>query len=290
MPSARAATAEYNDAESVESFTSCSDGINTGSILTSGVLLDISSVFDGLKMSLYKFDIMTIATRLNVWAFNRKLNQEHVDAIYNDFIKQKHPHLIGSIKLVHDQQKDDFQIIDGQHRLAMINKYIQEGHTTSVNVFIEIYHVQSLNDPNVFKLFKMANTNLNVTVEDDVNVHIAEIVNALAEDPELRKGIIDKNDGRVNRPKISKKDLYEVLKANIKAQDLRLPVKDIVERIKAVNRLIGGKTNRELFGRTDPSQTNLNMKGKADAHNFYLNMPGRYPPERWIDMIGNQVA
>lgn len=285
MSSPRKNAANY--AESVESFATCCEEANiTTSILNKGVLLDIKSVFDGIKMSLYKFDIMTIANELNVWAFNRKLNEEHVNNLYNDFVKHRYPHFIGNIKVVMDEE-NNCQIIDGQHRLAVIRKYIDEGHKAVIETYIDVYHVQSLTHPDVFTLFKMANTNLNVTVEDDVNMHIAEVVDALATDPELYKGIIDKNDGRVQKPKIAKKELYELLKTNIKAQDLRLPVEEIVRRIKIINTLIGTKSNLELFGRKDPSQTNLNMKGRADAHNFYLNLHGRYTPERWIEMISS---
>lgn len=273
-----------NYAESVESFASCND-IDNISILSKGVLLDITSVFEGIKMSFYKFDILTVANDLNVWAFNRKLNETHVEDIYNEFIKQRHPFLMGSIKVVKDES-NVFQVIDGQHRLAMIRKYIDAGYRTPVNVFIEVYHVETMKDPVVFELFKMANKNLNVSVEDDVNIHLTKVVDALIVDSELVKGIIDKNDGRVNKPKISKKNLYEALKTHIKAQHLRLPIEIIVERIKTINREIGLKSNIELFGRNVPSQTNLNMKGKADAHHFYLNLPGKFTPEVWIDMIG----
>jgi hypothetical protein len=293
MSSPRSTTATYAESvDSCASFQSCSSSSgegsdNNSSILNKGVLLDITSVFEGIKLSLYKFDIVTIANDLNVWAFNRQLNEEHVTSMYKDFLNQKYPHLMGSIKVVKGED-GSFQVIDGQHRLAMIKRYTDDGHKTPVNVFIEVYHVECVNHPIVFELFKMANKNLNVSVDDDVNMHLSEVVNALMADPQLSRGITDKNDGRVNKPKISKKDLYEALKTNIKAQDLRLPVPIIVERVKAINMLIAKKTNIELFGRRDPSQTNLNMKGKADAHNFYLNLPGRFPPEQWIKMISKQ--
>lgn len=257
-------------------------------VLDKGVLIDICSVFDNIKLSLYKFDIITIANDMNVWAFNRKLNQDHIDEMYNVFIQQKNPHMMGTIKVVRTKI-DEIRVIDGQHRLSMVKKYIDEGHTSPVNVFVEVYHVDSLEHPVVFKLFKMANTNLNVSVEDDVNMHIVNLVNALANDKVLGKGIIDNNDGKVRHPRISKKHLYELLKDHIKAQDIRLSVEETVKRIKDINEQIGSKSNLELFRRKKPCSTKLNFKNTADKIHFYLNLPGGFCPEVWIKMISTHM-
>lgn len=253
-------------------------------ILDRGVLIDINTVYDGIKLSLYKFDMLTIIDDLNVWAFNRKLNLEHIDSMYNAFIQQKYPHMMGTIKVV-KAKGDELQVIDGQHRIAMIEKYINEGNTGPINVYIEVYHVQSLDHPSVFTLFKMANTNLNVTVEDDVNLHIAEIVNALVSDAILGKGIVDKSAGKVQKPRISKKELYELLKDNIRAQDIKLSVSDTVRRIKEINEEISTMDNLQLFRRRHPSDKNVNFKAKADELHFYLNLPGQYNPKNWIQRL-----
>lgn len=257
-------------------------------ILDKGVLIDICTVFEGIKLTLYKFDITTIVNDLNVWAFNRTLNQDHIDALYKAFIQQKNLHMMGTIKVV-KAKEDEMQVIDGQHRLAMVKKYIEEGHTSPVNVFVEVYHVDTLDNPLVFQLFKMANTNLNVSVEDDVNMRLVNIVNALASDNVLRHGIVDKNHGNVHRPRISKKQLYELLKDNIKAQDIKLSVDDIVKRIKDINDEISTKSNLELFRRKQPCETKMNFKHSAEKIHFYLNLPGSYAPEHWIKMISTQT-
>ena len=41
---------------------------------------------------------------INDYAWNRKLNQEHVDKIYSDLTKMENPHLIGTFKIIQREQ------------------------------------------------------------------------------------------------------------------------------------------------------------------------------------------
>jgi hypothetical protein len=249
-------------------------------------LLNESIVFDDIKLSLYKYDAELFCNMFDVWAFNRKLKDEHVQNIYEHLSSQRVPHLMGSIKAIRDAE-NNFQIIDGQHRLEALKLYIINHTGIPVSILVEIYDVPSVHDDIVFELFKIANNNLNVTPEDDVDMTIANLVNQLMKDPELSKGIINKNDGRINRPRISQKMLYEELKHNLKVEHLKLPIDTIVERIKMINKHIAKLDYLQLFGRKDPSQTNINMRCNAARYDFFLNMGGKFTPDKWIDMIGN---
>ncbi len=250
------------------------------------VLLDESIVFDNIKLSLYKYDAKTFCNQFDVWSFNRKLRTEHVQKIYSDLCLQKNPYLMGSIKAIKDN-KNKIRIIDGQHRLEALKMFMDNSDSVDKNVciLVEIYHVSSLDNDIVFELFKIANNNLNVSVEDEIDMFVVNIVNRLIAEPELSKGIIDRNDGRVYRPRISKKVLYEELKKNLKAEHMTLSIQTIVNRIKLINKHISKMDCLQLFGRKETSQTNVNIRCNAAKYGFFLNMTGKYPPEKWIEMI-----
>jgi hypothetical protein len=248
-------------------------------------LLNESIVFDDIKLSLYKYDAELFCNMFDVWAFNRKLKEEHVQNIYQHLCSQKHPHLMGSIKAIRDTE-NNFQIIDGQHRLEALRLFITNHTNKQVLIIVEVYDVTSISDDIIVDLFKIANNNLNLSIEDEVDVNIKRIVEALSKDPELKGGIIDKKAGKIYRPRISKNALYEEFKQNLKVEHLKLPIDVIVERIKMINRYISKMDCLQLFGRKETSQINVNCRCNASKYGFFLNMTGKYPPEKWIDMIG----
>lgn len=285
------------DNESEVSFksTHSKDNADVKDILERGVHLISDIGFDNIPITWYKFDASQICEELNTWAFNRKLNIEHIEHIYDALRQSKNPCFMGSIKVIKDIN-NNFQVIDGQHRLQAMRKYINDINDGTLpnkskhwNIILEIYHVNSVSDAIVFELFKIANNNLNMTAEDDVNMYIAGVMDAIVSDRELSKGVIDVDDKRVNRPRITKKALYEAMKDNIRAQDTRFSKEEIVARIKRLNYIMSVKSNLEMFGRKKLSDKNAKQKEKADKLGFYLNLDGRFPPCEWIPMIGDVV-
>jgi hypothetical protein len=227
-------------------------------------------------MSMYQFSARAIIDDLNIWAFNRRVNNEHVQSICDDLLKQQHPHLIGTIKAVFDAESDEMRVIDGQHRIEALQKYFDINRIRDVNVILEVYYVDDINSPDVYMLYKKANANLNVSVDDDVNVHLSDIVNALSNDPRLSKGIVDKNDGRVNRPRISKKQLFEAFKEHMRVQDMKLSIDDVVGRVVFINKQLKEKISE---------QQRRIQKAKAENYDFYLNMTEK-ALDKWIPTIG----
>jgi hypothetical protein len=269
----------HKDNNSVSSYNICD-------IFSESKLLDTSFTFDNIKQTLHKFDTNSFVDEFDVWAFNRKLNDEHVNNLFKVLCEQTNPHFMGTIKVVKDT-KNVCQIIDGQHRLEAIKMLKKEYPKKNMTIYVEVYHVDRIDNNIVHELFKMANSNLNISIQDDLNIFVIELVNKLAENPNLKNGIVDKNDGRINRPRISKKTLYEALKDNLKANHTQLSISTLVDIIEKINIQISQMSNLELFGRNNICDTNKNMKRNAMKYNFYLNLPGRYPPEKWIEMISS---
>ena len=284
-----------NASESSFKSLNSKDGSESRDILEKGVHLVSDIGFDNIPITWYRFDASQICEELNTWAFNRKLNIEHIEDIYEELKKSRNPCFMGSIKVINDLE-NNFQVIDGQHRLQAMRRYINDidngllpNKSKHWNIIIEIYHVNSVSDPIVFELFKIANNNLNMTAEDDVNMYIASVMDAIVSDRVLGKGVIDVDNKGVHRPRITKKALYEAMKDNIRAQDTRFSIEEIVARIKRLNDILGAKSNLEMFGRKKISDKNAKQKEKADKLGFYLNLDGRFTPAEWIPMIGDVV-
>jgi hypothetical protein len=284
-----------NASEASFKSTNSKDNADVKDILERGVHLVSDIGFDNIPITWYRFDASQICEELNTWAFNRKLNIEHIEHIYEALKQSKNPCFMGSIKVIKDAS-NNFQVIDGQHRLQAMRKYINDidngllsNKSKHWNIILEIYHVNSVSDPIVFELFKIANNNLNMTAEDDVNMYIAGVMDAIVSDRELNKGVIDVDYKGVHRPRITKKALYEAMKDNIRAQDTRFSKEEIVARIKRLNDILSTKTNVEMFGRKKISDKNAKQKEKADKLGFYLNLDGKFPPSEWIPMIGDVV-
>lgn len=235
--------------------------------------------FNGIPRKICLIYARELIRICDVWSYNRRLNQEHITKIENDLKTQKYPNLLGTIKLIF--KNNEYKVIDGQHRLQAIINVIKNDETMKWDfiLMVEIYNVSDLNDEVINDLYIKANKNLNINVEDELNLFLMELINKLEKDTILKAGIIDKQDGSVYRPRISKKDLYEKLKKYyIKKPDDTVEL--IYEKIKQKNREIGIMNTVSLFGDVDSKM--ISQYDKAVKINFFLNMNCKIPIEKWI--------
>lgn len=245
-------------------------------------------VFQNTTFELYICDARSLLRHVDNWSFNRCVRHHHVKSIVDDLKCMRYPHLLGSIKIVRNSHhKQQLRIIDGQHRLLAIRQIMEQDEfmTWNMDVIVEIYEVENINYGNdVFDLYIKANKNMNVEPEDSLDMEIVNIVNALCQDKILSMGIIDKQDGSVYRPRISKKELYENFKSHYKPLE-KMRLEHVVARVKEINRKIGLMSHRNMFGEKS-TQRVARQKKKADDLKFYLNVAdSRYPPKIWIPII-----
>lgn len=249
------------------------------------------TVFRNTTFELYVCDARTLFRLVDNWSFNRCVRNHHVQSIYKDLKNMCHPHLLGSIKIVRNPEKEH-RIIDGQHRLLAIRQILEEDEamTWNMDVVVEMYDVDDIQYGNqVFDLYIKANKNMNMDPEDSLDMEIITIVNALCQDKILSAGIVDKQDGSVYRPRISKKDLYEQFKNHYKPSE-KMKTEHIVHKIKEINRKLGLMSHRNMFGERSVQRVS-HQKKKADDLKFFLNMAeSKYPPKIWIPFIYKDIC
>lgn len=244
----------------------------------------------GCTISLYVENVRTVAPYLNIWSYNRKLNKEHKDKI-KEALVDRHPYFLGSIQVVRDRS-NNMRVINGQHRLKAIEEKIIVDIDMEFNmdIIFEVIDIPLEDMDNIEEdtsvideLFKKANISLNMVPEDDKDIFCKKLVNAMVEDNLLKKGIKDKTTGSVYRPRIVKKDLYEAFKEYI--PDDHLTIENCIKRIKEINNGISRMSDKDLFGRINPSESKLKQRERAIKIGFYLNIDSTMKPETWIKLL-----
>lgn len=247
---------------------------------------------DDVVVSYHFLSIRDVAQYLSSWCFNRKLEEAHKDAIKAELFKNDNPHLMGTVQLVRDK-KLNCRILNGQHRIKAIQEIIKEDIDMKfqMNVMFEVYdvNIEDIDDLGsshqlVETMFKIANNSLNIKPEQDHDLLCKKIVVAMMNDNVLKKGIVDKTNGTVHKPRILAKHLFESFKSFLQP-NITLSVPEILIRIKQINVDISTMPFVKLFGRQTPAQQKIKQFEKAKEIGFFLNLNGKMSPDVWMDMI-----
>jgi len=224
---------------------------------------------------------------LNVWCFNRRIDNEHKDKIKASIKKSRH--LMGTIQAVCDKNSN-IRIVNGQHRLKAIEEiFIDDSNFDfDIKIFLEVYRLPDIDLENfnedfsiVEKIFELANDTLNIKPKDDKEIFCRNIVSRMRRDEILSRGINDKE--KPNRPYVSAKSLYEdLLKYLPPTNDMT--DEQVVLRIKKINSELRNMSHDTLFGpqRKQEREKSLVHRKRTEKLKFYLNMNCLYPPEVWI--------
>jgi hypothetical protein len=200
---------------------------------------------------------------------------------------------MSSIQVVRDKTKK-CKIINGQHRLKAIEEILKSDveMTFNMNVMFEVYDIDidDIDDIDsnieIEALFTTANNSLNFKPNDDQEIFCKKIIIAMSNDTVLSRGLIDKSTGRVNKPKISIKELFEAFKENFQNSN-KFTIEEIIAKIKKINNSILMMDYVTLYGRKNPAENKLHQRVKAVVLGFFLNLNSKYTPDVWIKMIND---
>ena len=202
---------------------------------------------------------------------------------------------MGTIQCVRDRKKH-VRVVNGQHRLQAILEILREDTDMKFNMplMFEVYDIpiddlQNINIDftEIEQIYETANKSLIFTASNDKDIFCRFIVKAMQRDSLLCKGLIDKDDGKVYRPRILVKELYEALKEYLPDGYQNMSVDDILSQIKHINVDISLMSLKQLFGRSDDqlAKSKLSQYNKAKNINFFLNLDGKFQPSVWISML-----
>lgn len=258
-------------------------------------------VLDGEVLELGRASARTLLPHIQPWAFNRALDEGHVQAMV-DALASRHPFFMGTFKFVCVGGERVF-LIDGQHRhAALVQALADDGlEGGDVRLIVEMYHLRDIPegasvDVAVQALFQRANNSLNIAPEHVPGDALIDAVNMLCSDPTLnpatgRANVVDlvalgTGQQRVNRPRISKKALANSMRESPAWRPdglASMPPEEIVRRVQKVNAWLSRMSCAELFG-SEGDAFARRLKAARSA-GFFLNAGGRWPPERWIPVL-----
>jgi hypothetical protein len=258
----------------------------------------ISKINDNCYM--IKISIGDFVCKTKNWTYNREINEEKVNELFEHICSQKYKLGDSSdwiITLVYDEFADKCNynniVIDGQHRRealrrALENEKINENITIHC-IMHEINYCETANISKTINLFNSVNNNRPLTKIDYPDARSIILVNKIKSDKELvpDTSVIKKNgkeNGRgANQPFISEKELYNIVYNNSKLW-IHLTDEEAVDNIKKISKKISWVPYENIYTCTE---TNRKRYSKALKYKFWLNLKDseKYNPEVWIKFI-----
>jgi len=218
------------------------------------------------------------------YTWNRPINEVHVKTIELALREMKVPHLIGTIKVIHCNNK--FYVYDGQHRIAALSNVLKDDIDMIWNIEINMEIYQFTGEKNIQEneiaqyLFDCANKTIAFEkIRDAVDPFIKDFLIQLVKDPLFIDNI---KDEKCSRPKISTSDLYKALKTYYKPKEYP-SILDLIKIIKQKNNELCLMSKDELMAGSGAVLTDANYT-KAKKSKFFLNL-ATYPPSKWINEI-----
>jgi len=245
------------------------------------------------RNSIYSIYIITSDNLLLIdkhWSYNRGIDIKHYEKISDELQKMKKPFLIGSIKIVKDSM-NNFRIIDGQHRIKAIREVKLNKPEFIMDVQIDVYPVADCNyDSEISTLFKLANSNKNVSESEIPNDIIIKAIDSL-KTRHFPKKILDKKKGqRANHPNITTNELYECIKESNIIIEYDLDEKSLIDAIVNYNIKCCSSTFEELFSKDN--KKNKLLFERAKRNKFFLGLKrgqNRCLMYDWIYEIKNDL-
>lgn len=225
------------------------------------------------------------------WCFNRYVADDKKEELYNSLVIDYF--IPWTLHAVYDDKYSNITkkilILDGQHRKAAIEKYIElhdEYMTCDRNVWIWIYIVpysESENSKIANNLFTKINNNREFKTNETPVQFIIDLVNKIKDNKTLKKGIKTNDKTETSHePNIHKKELNNILNNNhMYISDMEH--ENIIINMIRINHILSLKSFDDLYGTKKSEKVKFD---KAKQIKFYLNLKkSNYPPQKWIKFI-----
>lgn len=151
------------------------------------------------------------------FVFNNKIDDKHVDNIYNEILQDEDKIIIGCFSVIQcDEEDNKLYLIDGHHRrqalLKILNNNQDSIYIDSISIEIKLYHVEKLNSDKTFNLYKKINNVKPYMIKTNEDV-IREIIDKLVNYTNFNKclKICADNKIKCNFPYVNRNEFISLL-------------------------------------------------------------------------------
>jgi len=233
------------------------------------------------------------------WCFNRTINDDKVNELYDSLcLSYSIPFILQAVyDEKHTNPVSKILILDGQHRLEAIRKYIELNDSTwqcTHKVWVCVHkleYAESTNASIAIELFKKINNNRVLDQSELPDMFIADLVRSVCDIVLFRRQKVigmSTVTSSCHSPCIHKKELSALFNEH---KDLikngNKTIKELVENIQKINHFISIKSFEDLYLVKHRSSEKTRWQ-KAVSKSFFLNLKNsRFTPDIWIQYINN---
>lgn len=244
--------------------------------------------------SIYIADAREFTNHTKNWAFNRDIDESHVQRLKEDLESSPNPYFVGTFKLGIDPN-NNIRLLDGQHRHCALRRIITSNSKFNMKLILEVYSVSNVNDGvDTFVLFSRCNNVLNMKAADLPKQTYAHVVSKLIIDYKHNIKPINPSSGREpNFPNLSQEKLYKELSKSGIVEKYNISEQELLQLVKAKNVYLSTLTLEELFPYKQTVKEKERCKNgliKASKTGFYLGLViGKNKDLPWIYEIYNEL-
>lgn len=235
--------------------------------------------------------------------YNRTIDDAKVTELYESLCKSYEiPFVLHAIQ--DDMQSNSTSkilILDGQHRVEAIRRYIAEKDSSfecTYKAYVHIYKInyaETKNAGKVIDLFRKINNHRVFDESDMPSTFITDLVNSIASLPQFKrfKPIkFNENTRTCHQPQMHAKELNALFNQNREMiENGGNTIEQLTQNIKDINHKISIKPfDDRLYNRSVLTKEREKFD-KAQTMGFFLNLKNsKYPKEVWVKFINDPGA
>ena len=218
------------------------------------------------NVRVYLSECRRLIPNLVPWEYNRKIDDEHVQALQKIIPEKKF--LEGFIDLL--ECNGELCVVNGQHRTQAMKNIMEEVDQFNYNLMVNVHPVESFDSVEANEIFLATNNTKNVELRDRPQTKLQNICNRLMD--KYPKSITNNKTGKANLHRLDKKQLYNLIQFNDSCNNENNTEDYLFEKIVSLNFKLSNQSYEELFGSKRTSQRKDKSYDGAQKEGFYLGL------------------